>query len=250
MVEIIPIDKQIPDLKRSISCIGYFDAMHKGHQALIKETVKIAEEKDLCAQMICFSPDPDEVIFKKENTHLFSDEDRFSIAESFGIQRIILIHFDETFMNLEPLEFIHQYLNQMNIEELVCGYDFSYGRYGKGDPELLKKEGNFSLRLIPEEQYNSRKISSTWIKETIKSGDFRLSEQLLGFTYYFTVEVLKTVPAQEKWLLVCKNKDAKLMVPEDGEYKGLFTIKDGLFYIQSDEPMEEGKELKVFAKYE
>ena len=250
MVEIIYIDKQIPELSRSVSCIGYFDAMHKGHQSLIRETVKSAEEKGLCPQLICFSPDPDEVVFRKENDHLFNEEERFSIAESFGIKRIIVIRFDEQFMNLDPSDFIHQYLDRMNIEELVCGYDFSYGKYGKGDPDLLKKEASFSVTLIPEEQYNSCKISSTWIKETIKSGDFSLSEQLLGFTYYFIVEVAKTVQDKGKWLVVCKNKDEKLIMPHDGDYRDLFTVKDGIFYIQSDEYIEEGKILKVLAKYE
>ena len=232
MVDILHIDKNtIPTLNKSVACIGYFDGMHRGHQKLIFDAVDKAREKGLLASLICFSPDPAEVIFHKKNPHLFPDEERFTIAASFGIDQIIVIRFDEEFKDLEPESFIHDYLEKMNIEELICGFDFSFGKYGKGDPSFLKENSSFSVDIIEEEQYKGSKISSSRIKECILKGDFSLAEKLLGFPYYFTLEVIQSTQNKRKCLTSCKNIDDRCIVPQDGIYSDRLEVRDGIFYL-------------------
>ena len=40
------------------ACIGYFDGMHLGHQALVKATVALAEKHNCESALITFEPDP------------------------------------------------------------------------------------------------------------------------------------------------------------------------------------------------
>ena len=232
MVKIIEINKDhIPELQRSVSCIGYFDGMHRGHQKLIRTAVKKAQEKGLTASLICFSPDPEEVISSKRAVHLFSDAERYKIASSFGIRQILIIRFDKEFMDLSPSSFIKDYLEKMNIEELICGFDFSFGKYGKGDPSFLKENSSFSVDIIEEEQYKGSKISSSRIKECILKGDFSLAEKLLGFPYYFTLEVIQSTQNKRKCLTSCKNIDDRCIVPQDGIYSDRLEVRDGIFYL-------------------
>ena len=246
MVEIIRIkDNAIPQMERACACIGYFDGMHAGHQKLIKKTVNLAHEQGICSALICFSPDPLEVISGRKVSHLFSDAERYRIASSFGIERIIEIRFDELLMNLEAETFIDQYLEKMNLAGLVCGYDFSFGQKGKGNPLLLDRMASFPVYVIGEEKYEGQKISSTRIKEAVRSGDFRLSEQLLGFPYYFIVTVEKASETGEKWLIRCRNEDEYCIVPEDGEYPELFEVKDGKFLIRSDIELKENEIIRI-----
>lgn len=231
MVRIIHIGPQIPKLDRSVCCIGYFDGMHKGHQKLIDQTVKDAKERNCLASLICFSPDPVEVITKKRSQHLFTDEDRYEIAASFGIDQILIIHFDETFMNLLPEDFIDSYLEQMNIEKLICGFDFSYGRNGKGDPALLKERCSFDVDVIKEEKYYGSKISSTRIKEAVISGNFSLAGKLLGFPYHFTLKLKNAVRTGDKYLCEYINADERCIMPKDGIYEDLFEVKDGSYHL-------------------
>ena len=59
------------ELEESVACIGNFDGVHLGHQALIKEVLKISEEKQIEPAAVLFSCDPADVIFP-ERKHFFS----------------------------------------------------------------------------------------------------------------------------------------------------------------------------------
>ncbi len=45
-------------LHHYVACIGYFDGLHKGHQALLQKTREIAHESGLKSALITFDPDP------------------------------------------------------------------------------------------------------------------------------------------------------------------------------------------------
>lgn len=235
MVETIRINrKNISCSERSVACIGYFDGMHKGHQKLIRETVLQAEKTGCIPALICFDPDPSEVILNRKQEHLFSDEERYAIASSMGIEKIMIIPFDRDFMELSASGFIRECLEQMNLKKLICGCDFSFGKGAEGDADLLKNRSSFETIVVAEERYEGRKISSTWIKETVKEGNFSLSEKLLGFPYYFILDVTGICPNGQKQLTECVLHDKGCIIPNEGEYKNLFTVKDGCFLIEND----------------
>ena len=49
----------------------------------------------------------------------------------------LLFDFTEEFANLLPQEFIDQYLIDLNVKHVVAGFDYTYGRMGKGTMETL-----------------------------------------------------------------------------------------------------------------
>lgn len=183
MVRKVLIKDEIPKIKPNVSCIGYFDGLHLGHQKLIKETIKQAKKLDLVPTLICFNPDPIDIITNKRNKHILDIKSRYSFIEKFGIEQIIVIRFNENLMKLSPNLFIQKYLNNMNIEKLVCGFDFTFGYKGKGNADLLKEKGKFETIVIPEVKYRNIKISSTRIKKAIEDGDIKLVNRLLGYNY-------------------------------------------------------------------
>ena len=246
MVKIIEINKDhFPDLQRSVCCIGYFDGMHKGHQKLINSAVRKARTKGILSSLICFSPDPVEVISRQKAIHLFSDQERYKIAEDLGIDQILIIRFDEEFMNLPPESFIEDYLQKMNIEELICGFDFSFGRYGKGDPVLLKQTAEFPVEIIEELRYEGKKISSTRIKEAVYEGNFELAERLLGFPYYFTFEVINCLKIEKEYVMECKNIDDSCIVPKDGFYGQELEVREGSFYLHESQMFDLLEHVKI-----
>lgn len=241
MVEIIDIRNGIiPELDRSIACIGYFDGFHKGHQKLIERTVDEAKEHGLIPMLICFSPDPITVISSRPADHLFPDEIRYELAQHFGIRKIAVIEFTRGFMDLGPEDFIRDYLNRMDLHKLVCGFDFSYGKMGKGNDVLLKQIGDFETIVIEEESYQGSKISSSRIKELISSGDMKLAERLLGFSYRFIVEVKECSENGSEWLICAKLMDERCVMPKNGRY-GSFEVCNDKFYLRSERSYQEGE---------
>ena len=62
-----------------------------------------------------------------------------------------------------PQEFVDQYLIDLNVKHVVAGFDYSYGRMGKGTMETLPfhSRNQFTFSVIEKLKYGEEKISST-----------------------------------------------------------------------------------------
>ena len=66
--------------------------MHRGHQALIKETVAMAKEKQCETALITFDPDPWVTIKGLQDVkHITTIRQRINKAVSYGIQNIVVL---------------------------------------------------------------------------------------------------------------------------------------------------------------
>lgn len=240
MKKIIIKDNIIPNIEDNVSCIGYFDGVHRGHQALIKVCKDLAKMNNLKSMVICFDPDPRDIISNSKNEHILSFKDRLLAFEDLGIDVVCIIKFDEELMKKEPLKFIEDMLLKLNIKTLVCGYDFSFGYKGKGDTKLLSKY--IDTVVVDEIKYYSTKISSTRIKQAIKQGNFKLSNKLLGYNYSLMLKVINCAKKGRKWLVECKLKDKSLIMPEKINEKCLY-IENGHIFLQASNELERNDEI-------
>lgn len=231
MAKIIYVKDRIPKILDNVSCIGYFDGVHIGHQELIKKTVKLSKKLGLTATLICFKPDPIDLIENKKHKHILTFENQLQTIEYFGIEQIIIINFNKELMKMSPKKFIEEYLNRFNIKHLVFGYDFSFGYKGKGTYLDLDKYAEFNYTIVDKKTYLNEKVSSTRIKEAISRGNFKLVNKLLGYDYYLEAKVVKCSKMAEKWLVECKNANTTVLLPPDSEYSDTFFIKNRHIYI-------------------
>lgn len=169
-------------IERNIACIGYFDGAHKGHQQLINKTVELANSKGLTPVLITFDPDPYEVINKEKNKQITNLKERIKLFEMFGIKKVVIVPFDDSLMKMSTLEFKENILDHLNIDVLVCGFDYSYGYKGKGNYKTLKKDG-VNIELVKEYTFYGKKVSSTRIRNEIDKGNYKLVNRLLGYEY-------------------------------------------------------------------
>nr|MCR5097308.1 hypothetical protein [Erysipelotrichaceae bacterium] len=161
-----------------------------------------------------------------------------------GIDEMIIIHFDEEVMKTDPLVFIERYLNRMNIKELFCGFDYSFGYMGKGNSDLLKAHGDFITTVLPEYSCYGRKISSTRIKQEISKGNFKLVNRLLGFNYYQIVKVINVSQRGSKQLIQAVQAEKHIIRPAQGEFDN-FSYKDDVFVFESEQRLRPGDLYKL-----
>lgn len=245
MKKILIKDSEFEIKERNVACIGYFDSVHLGHQDLLNKAISEAKRLGLKSALICFSPDPADIISRKRNRHIFSNKEKENIVRDFGIDMMIIISFDEKLMKLEAREFIERYLNRMNIEELVSGFDFSFGYMGSGDNRLLKKYGNFKSIVIPEHTHYGKKVSSTRIKEELNKGNLKLVDKLLGYPYYRNLKVINVSQNGSKWLIEAIQKEKDIIEIKDGKYEG-FTLENGIYRFESDVPYRKNESIKFY----
>ena len=179
------IKKDIKDIDRNVACIGNFDGVHKGHQTLINKVIEISNEKNLIPTLITFYPEPQRFFSKEEYKPINTLDERIKLYEEFGIKMLLIIDFNEEVMKKSYQEFQKEYLNNLNIDTLICGFDFTYGYKGKGNIETLKEfsQDNFNLIVIDQVNIKNEKVSSTRIKKEIKNSNYELVNELLGYEY-------------------------------------------------------------------
>ena len=97
-----------------------------------------------------------------------------------GIDYLIIIEFNNEMANMPKEEFIN-YLKELNIKSLVAGYDFTFGKMAEGDIRDLDK--NFEFYEVKKYIYDGVRVSTTYIRELLDSGNIKEANKLLGRNY-------------------------------------------------------------------
>ncbi|MGF9965508.1 bifunctional riboflavin kinase/FAD synthetase [Bacillus rhizoplanae] len=178
------------EIESTVMALGYFDGIHLGHQRVIHTAKKVAEERGFKSAVMTFHPHPSVVLGKKEAhveyiTPLRSKE---KVIASLGIDILYVVKFDEAFANLLPQQFVDDYIIGLNVQHVVAGFDYSYGRLGKGTMETLPfhARGEFTQTVIEKVEFQEEKVSSTLLRKYIRSGEMEQIPAVLGRPY--TVE--------------------------------------------------------------
>ncbi|PEZ05433.1 bifunctional riboflavin kinase/FMN adenylyltransferase [Bacillus sp. AFS018417] len=178
------------EIESTVMALGYFDGIHLGHQRVIHTAKKVAEERGFKSAVMTFHPHPSVVLGKKEAhveyiTPLRSKE---KVIASLGIDILYVVKFDEAFANLLPQQFVDDYIIGLNVQHVVAGFDYSYGRLGKGTMETLPfhARGEFTQTVIEKVEFQEEKVSSTLLRKHIRNGEMEQIPSILGRPY--TVE--------------------------------------------------------------
>ena len=172
----------------TVVAIGSFDGLHKGHQKIIKKTIKIAEKRNMKSGVFSFSPHPLEVIAPERSpSFLVSRRQKLNILEELGIDYFFEQEFTEEFSKLTFEEFISNIMiDKIGVKHIIVGSDFKFGKNQIGNTEKLKKlssKYNINTKIIPIIKKNTNKISSTNIRKLIKAGRVSEVKKYLGRNY-------------------------------------------------------------------
>ena len=162
-------------------CLGYFDGVHLGHQALIKYARKNAK---YTLGLLTFSKPISTLVDNgKTKEVLTSLDDRFKIISKLGVDFYFVAQVDKEFTELTDLDFIEM-LRRMNVKEIFVGKDFRYGTKAQGSISTLKDF--FDVKVIDIENVNGEKISTQKIDTLLLEGKINEANDLLGHNYAVT----------------------------------------------------------------
>ena len=170
--------------KTAIS-IGKFDGLHQGHQLLVERIVKKKQE-GLKALIFTFD--------FGDRPVLLLPEERREMLRKWGVDYLLECPFVESISHMEAEEFVRKILvERLHVRYLAVGTDFRFGCQRRGDYRLLQRlsaECGYEVEVVKKACWQGEEISSSRIRQELEQGHMELVNQLLGYAYSVTGEVL------------------------------------------------------------
>jgi riboflavin kinase / FMN adenylyltransferase len=177
-----------PGSRNVCLAIGVFDGVHLGHQQIIRRTISDARQHDGLALVVTFDQHPSAIVAPDRVPALiYSPLQKSRTIKSMGADALLMLRFDRAFSEQSGETFIRGLARALGRLQSVCvGADFVFGHKRSGNVVLLKTLGaelNFTVHGVAAVSLDGETVSSTRIRETIRSGDFDAASQMLGRAY-------------------------------------------------------------------
>lgn len=178
----------------SVVALGCFDGVHIGHSAVISKAVSIAKERSLMSAVWCFDSPPKNFFDPSSAPVLTTPNEKRKLIEALGVELLVCVPFDLNIGALSPEEFFNEILvKRLHAKHIVCGFNYSFGKNGKGDTKLLAKlcsEIGIDFTALPPILRNGETISSSAIRAMLSIGNTEDAAKLLGRKYSITSKVI------------------------------------------------------------
>ncbi|MGN6645674.1 MAG: bifunctional riboflavin kinase/FAD synthetase [Cytophaga sp.] len=236
--------KEFKPLSKAVVTIGAFDGVHIGHKKILNRLTELSSLVNGESVLITFWPHP-RLVLKKDAEPialLNTLEEKIHLLDTFHIDHLLILNFNEEFSKLTADAFIENILiKSIGTRYLVLGYDHRFGHDREGSIDYLnanKERFNIEPVEIPKQEIESLAISSTLIRQALLHGDSKLANQNLGYSYLlrgFVIEGNKlgrtigfptaNIFIEDQDKLIPKNGVYAVYVYIEGErYKGMLNI--------------------------
>lgn len=169
-----------------VVALGTFDGLHRGHLDVIGTAKQEAEHTGAKLAVFTFSNHPLEWINPAHvPVALVTPAVKLQLLESFGVDVLIDIPFNQLVADLLPQQFLER-LRALNYSCLVVGENFTYGQRGMGNVYTLAASAQalgFKLIVRKLVSNNGIIISSTEIRRLITAGEVQQAAKMLGRSY-------------------------------------------------------------------
>ncbi len=168
--------------------IGNFDGVHIGHQALIGEAIRLAQDQGLVPAVLTFDPHPTAVVAPDRVPPLICTMgERFRLLGKVGVQRIFVLQFSAELARLTPEEFVSAILvDLLQTKAVFVGDNFRFGYRQSGTTDVFAALGraySFATSFLKPIEFRGRVVSSTEIRTDLAADKVVQAARLLGRCY-------------------------------------------------------------------
>jgi riboflavin kinase / FMN adenylyltransferase len=222
------------DPRPSVVSVGFFDGVHRGHQAIIHRAVRAAADRGERSAVVTFDRHPMEVVNPGSQPRLLMTLARRAqtIAEQ-GVELVVVVPFDDELRHEPPEAFVDRVLlGPLQASHVVVGANFRFGHKAAGDVALLAELGpsrGLTVEGVPLLALDDVVISSTQIRACIDAGDVERAARLLGRPHRVDGVVVRGDRRGQTLGFPTANLQVgrRVAVPARGVYAGAFHLPDG-----------------------
>lgn len=178
-----------------VLALGYFDGVHIGHRKVIDEAKKLADFLGCPLAVFSFSGDLRSFLSGEKEGFLYTPEEREKLLRSLGAEEVYFAPVDKEFLAKSESEFLQFLQDKYDIKGFVCGKDYTFGAFGKGNVEYLKayaKDRGITCVAVDTviDRTTGAKVSTTFIKSLLKEGKIEKANEYLVGSYFIEGSVL------------------------------------------------------------
>lgn len=171
-------------LRGAIIALGNFDGFHQGHQAVVGTALDWARRERRPAIVATFDPHPvRHFLPDAEPFRLSTLDQRQELFAAFGIDAMLVFHFDAVLAGMTAQDFIADLLGRdLGVAGVVTGEDFTFGTGRSGNPQVLKDFGGLhgiGARTVGAVDDGAGTVSSSRIRDALRAGDCATATRLL-----------------------------------------------------------------------
>ena len=221
----------------TIVALGNFDSMHLGHQRLIAGAVQLAREHHYLSVVFTFDQLPANVIAEKTVVkNVLTDEEKFEEINNLGVDVVINAHFDKNMQGMSPKDFAFNVLKEtLNCKCAVCGFNYSFGYMGHGNPEILEKlgdEAGFKTLVMDEFKIDGRTVSSSHVRDLLAAGKVNDYLKFTGRRYAIEGKVIEGnhLGTRMGYPTVNLSLNDEMCLPVNGVYVTFIYIEGKRYY--------------------
>jgi len=186
----------VPTPAGSVVCIGAFDGLHRGHQALIGRARVRARELGLPLVCLSFEPLPREFFMAPEPpARLILPAAKIAGLHALEVDVIGLLRFNPAMVAMAADDFVRTVLvAKLHAREVWVGPDFRFGHRRGGDVALLQRMGaelGFSTQALPIVEDAGERVSSTAVRAALANAELDRAAALLGRRYAIPGRVVR-----------------------------------------------------------
>ncbi|MFO0926282.1 MAG: riboflavin kinase [Gemmataceae bacterium] len=219
--------------RRGAVAVGNFDGAHRGHAALIAETVRQARVVGGPAVAMTFDPHPLALLRPDRPPEMLTTAaDRAACLLALGVDVVVTLVATPSLLELSAADFFARVLlGRLEARALVEGTNFGFGRQREGDVTLLARlcrAADIPLRVVPPVTIDGVEVSSSRIRAELRRGDVAAAARLLGRPYRLRGRVIE---GQRRGRTIgyptANLGDVTTLVPAGGVYAVVAQTTDG-----------------------
>ena len=223
--------------KAAAATIGFFDGVHRGHLFLVEQLCREASVRGLRPVVITFDRHPRQVLCDSWQPQLLTTlSEKERLLRQTGIDRLVVLHFDEELSRLSASDFMQHVLKeQLGVQMLLTGYDNHFGHRTKGTDEGFDDYVRYGQTMgidVVEAQplmLEGQAVSSSRIRRLLTQGEVEQAARCLGRPYELCGEVVEGEQVGRQIGFPTANlqlQSSCLLMPEDGVYAVRVNLMD------------------------
>ncbi|MGH2723269.1 MAG: bifunctional riboflavin kinase/FAD synthetase [Actinomycetota bacterium] len=187
-MEVVQGTSSLPVEGESALTIGFFDGVHRGHQAVIGRVVQVARDRGLRAVAVTFDRHPLETLSPGKVPKLLTTLRRkAALIEALGADVLFVLEFTDEVSRWTPEGFVDRVLSGgLGARHVAVGTNFTFGHKAAGNFDVLTELGvarGFTVEAMSLFKVDGRPVSSTSVREALAEGDLDWPKRALGRRY-------------------------------------------------------------------